>query len=233
MRTGKLAAANKELEAFSYSVAHDLRAPLRGITGFSQVLIEEHAGNLGPEGVGYLQRVRKAAGRMAQLVDDLLELSRVAQRELLRQPVDLSRLARTVTAALQAAEPHRVVELAIQDGVAGDGDERLLQIALENLIGNAWKFTSKTASARIEFGVLKSAAAPTYFVRDNGVGFPMQGAHKLFGAFQRLHPTSEFEGTGIGLALVQRIIHRHGGRIWADSAPGQLTTFSFALAGVA
>lgn len=232
-RTGQLAAANKELEAFSYSVAHDLRAPLRGITGFSQVLIEEHAGNLGPEGVGHLLRVRKAAGRMAQLVDDLLELSRVAQSELLRQPVDLSQLARTVTGALQHAHPDRSVELVIQDDVAGDGDERLLQIVLENLIGNAWKFTSKTASARIEFGVLKDAAAPIYFVRDNGAGFPMQYAHKLFGAFQRLHLASEFEGTGIGLALVQRIIHRHGGRIWADSAPGQPTAFSFALDGAA
>jgi PAS domain S-box-containing protein len=229
-RTAQLEAANRELEAFSYSVAHDLRAPLRGIAGFSQVLIEDHASNLGPEGVGHLHRVRKAAGSMAQLIEDLLELSHVARAELQRQPVDLSQLARSVNAALQCAHPDRIIELAIQDGVAGDGDERLLQIVLENLFGNAWKFSSKIPGARIEFGLVKNAAAPVYFVRDNGAGFPMQYAHQLFGAFQRLHKASEFEGTGIGLALVQRIIHRHGGQIWGDSSAGQ-TTFYFTLDG--
>jgi signal transduction histidine kinase len=154
---------------------------------------------------------------MAHLIDDLLELSRVAQTDLQRQPVDLSQLARIVSAGLARAHPHRIVELAIQDDAAGEGDERLLQIVLENLIGNAWKFTSKTASARIEFGVLGNAAAPIYFVRDNGAG---------------LHKASEFEGTGIGMVLVQRIIRRHGGRIWTDSSAGRTTTFYFTLDGL-
>lgn len=228
-RTQQLEAANKELEAFSYSVAHDLRSPLRGIDGFSQMLIEQHASNLGPEGVEQLFRVRQAAQRMATLIDDLLQLARVARTTLQRRPVDLSQLAHTVTARLRRAHTGRAIEVAIQDGLVVEGDERLLQVVLENLIGNAWKFTSKVAHARIEVGARAQDAARVHFVRDNGAGFSMQYADRLFGTFQRLHSDSEFEGTGVGLAIVQRIILRHGGQIWAESAVDQGTTLSFVL----
>ena len=228
-RTRQLEAANKELEAFSYSVAHNLRSPLRGIDGFSQLLIEEHARNLGPAGVEHLCRVRRAAQHMATLIDDLLQLARVARMDLERRPVDLSQLARTVTAGLRNAHPRREIEVAIQDGMVVEGDERLLQVVLENLIGNAWKFTSKVARATIEVGAMDQDAVRIHFVRDNGAGFSMQHADKLFGTFQRLHADSEFEGTGIGLAIVQRIIVRHGGQIWAEGAVGEGATFSFVV----
>jgi PAS domain S-box-containing protein len=228
-RTEQLEAANRELEAFSYSVAHDLRAPLRGIDGFSQALIEDHAANLGPEGVEQLRRVREATLRMRQLIDDLLQLSRIAAIDLQLRRVDLSCLARTVTETLRRAYPGRVVEVQIQSDLVIDGDERLLQIVLENLIGNSWKFTSKTACARIELGAVDQDATRAYFVRDNGAGFNMKCAHKLFGAFQRFHAASEFEGNGVGLAIVQRIIHRHGGRIWAESAVARGSTFYFVV----
>lgn len=228
-RTLQLEAANKELEAFSYSVAHDLRAPLRGIDGFSQALVEDHAHNLGPEGVEHLRRVRSAAQRMAQLIDDLLRLSRVAKSDFRRQSVDLSRLARTVMAELYDAHPARSVEVMIQDNLSVDGDGRLLRIVLENLLGNAWKFTSRTLGAKIELGSIESDGVRVFFVRDNGAGFDMEHSHKLFGAFQRLHAASEFEGTGVGLAVVQRIISRHAGRIWAESAVGHGTTFYFVV----
>jgi light-regulated signal transduction histidine kinase (bacteriophytochrome) len=228
-RTQQLEAANKELEAFSYSVAHDLRAPLRGIDGFSQALVEDHAAALGPAGLEQLGRVRHATQRMSQIIDDLLRLSRVAQREFHRQPVDLSRLARRVASELQSAHRDRNVAVVIQDNLIVEGDENLLQIVLENLLGNAWKFTAKAAHAAIEVGAFERDAQRIYFVRDNGAGFNMEYAHKLFGAFQRFHAASEFEGTGVGLAIVQRIINRHGGRIWAQSAVGQGTTFHFVL----
>jgi PAS domain S-box-containing protein len=228
-RTQQLEAANQELEAFSYSVAHDLRAPLRSIDGFSQALIEDHAASLGPDGLDQLGRVRGATQRMAQLIDDLLRLSRVAKSEFHRQPVDLSRLSQLVTSELQLAHPDRDVAVAIQDDLIVEGDEKLLRIVFENLIGNAWKFTSKVARAAIEVGAFEKDAQRVYFVRDNGAGFSMKYAHKLFGAFQRLHTASEFEGTGVGLAIVQRIINRHEGRIWAQSTIGQGTTFYFVL----
>jgi signal transduction histidine kinase len=228
-RTAQLEAANTELEAFSYSVAHDLRAPLRGIDGFSQVLIEDHAANLGPEGLAHLVRVRTATKRMARLIDDLLRLGRAAGLDLGRDTFDLSRVARSVAEQLQLADPGRSVELVIRDDLVVEADERLLQVVLENLIGNAWKFTAKAAAGRIEFGMVEQAAGRAYFVRDNGAGFDLARAHKLFGAFQRFHVASEYEGTGVGLALVQRIIHRHGGQIWAESAVGAGATFYFAL----
>jgi PAS domain S-box-containing protein len=228
-RTAQLEAANKELEAFSYSVAHDLRAPLRGIDGFSQALIEDHAVNLGADGVQQLRFVREATGRMAQLIDDLLRLARVARSELQRQRVDLSRAAGEITVELRRAHPGRTVELVIPDGVFVEGDERLLRIVLDNLLNNAWKFTSKTEHARIELGAFDNDAAHVVFVRDNGAGFDMLRARKLFTAFHRLHPPTEFEGTGVGLAIVQRIIHRHGGRIWAEASVGDGATFYFIL----
>jgi PAS domain S-box-containing protein len=226
-RTGQLEAANKELEAFSYSVAHDLRGPLRGIDGFSQALIEEHADNLGPAGLEHLHRVRSAVHRMAQLIDDLLRLSRVAKRDFQRVTVDMSALAKQVVADLRAAHPDRQIDIVIQDSVIVQGDEHLLQIALENLIGNAWKFTGKTPHAKIEFGAFRENGKQICFVRDNGAGFNMEHTHQLFGAFQRLHADREFEGNGIGLAIVQRVVNRHGGSIWAASSPGKGTTFSF------
>jgi PAS domain S-box-containing protein len=229
-RTAQLELANRELESFSYSVAHDLRAPLRGIDRFSQALIEDHAASLSPEGLAHLRRVRSATARMAQLIDDLLGLARVANSDFSTQTVDLSKIARTVSLELRAGHAERPVVFDIQDGISVTGDERLLRIVLDNLIGNAWKFTSKTAGARIEFGrVEREEEGPALFVRDNGSGFNMQYADRLFGAFQRLHASSEFEGNGVGLAIVQRIIHRHGGRIWAESSVGHGATFYFAV----
>ena len=228
-RTQQLETANKELETFSYSVAHDLRAPLRGIDGFSQALVEDHAANLDTQALEHLRHVRGAARRMGQLIDDLLRLSRVAKSDFCRTKVNLSRLARVVEAELQSTPGERSVEFAIQEDAFVDGDERLLQIALENLIRNAWKFTSKTPHAKIEFGCFEKEGLPTCFIRDNGVGFDLKYAERLFGPFQRLHSAEEFEGTGIGLAIVQRIIHRHGGRIWPESAVDRGATFFFTV----
>ncbi|MBI4498822.1 MAG: GAF domain-containing protein [Chloroflexi bacterium] len=228
-RTAALEAANKELEAFAYSVSHDLRAPLRTIDGFSQALLEDYTDVVGDEGKDYLQRVRNASQHMARLIDDLLMLSRVTRSELHREPVDLSALARSIVAEFQERQPKRRVTVTVADGLAAEGDARLLRVALENLLGNAWKFTSKRADARIEFGVTRQDTTPVYYVRDNGVGFDMAYADKLFGAFQRLHSPTEFEGSGIGLATVQRVVRRHGGRIWADAAVNQGATFSFTL----
>jgi PAS domain S-box-containing protein len=228
-RTQQLEAANKELEAFSYSVAHDLRGPLRGIDGFSQALLEDHSASLGPEGLAHLGRVRTSARRMSQLIDDLLRLSRVAQSEFHPQSVDLSNLARLVASELQVTHADRNVVFTIQDGLTAQGDDKLLSIMLQNLFGNAWKFTAKTAQPEMEFGAFDKDGDQGYFVRDNGAGFSMAYAHKLFGAFQRLHAATEFEGTGVGLAIVQRVVNRHGGRIWAESAVGQGATFFFTL----
>jgi light-regulated signal transduction histidine kinase (bacteriophytochrome) len=210
-------------------VSHDLRAPLRSIEGFSQALLEDYGTALDEQGRDYLQRVSNGAARMSELIDDLLALSRVSRSEMLRGPVDLSALATTVAQTLQARTPQRPVSVEIAPGLSAEGDVRLLQIALENLLGNAWKFTRKQPQPRIEFGVTEQDGMSVYFVRDNGAGFDMQYVDKLFGVFQRLHRAEEFEGTGIGLATVHRIIARHGGRVWAEAALNQGATFYFTL----
>ncbi len=227
----KLAGTNKELESFSYSVSHDLRAPLRTIDGFSRILLEDYAEDLGEEAHDYLGRVRAASVHMGHLIDDLLNLSRVTRSPLRREPVDLSVLASGIAKELQNSQPEREVEFVIEEGVTAWGDARLLLVALENLLGNACKFTSKTPGGRIEFGV-EQGPGGAYYVRDNGAGFDMNYAGKLFGAFQRLHGSGEFEGTGIGLATVQRIIHRHGGRVWAEGEVGRGAVFYFTLGGM-
>ena len=228
--TAELQRANKELEAFSYSVSHDLRAPLRSIDGFSQALLEDSAERLDEQGKEYLTRIRGATQRMAQLIDALLDLSRITRAELQREGLDLSAMARTVAADLQRQDPMRQVTFVIADNLPAIGDPRLLRVVLENLLDNAWKFTARQPQVYIEVGrFMPPEGTPTFFVRDNGAGFDMAYADKLFGAFQRLHRQGEFLGTGIGLATVQRIIHRHGGRIWADGAIDQGATFYFTL----
>jgi light-regulated signal transduction histidine kinase (bacteriophytochrome) len=223
-------ASNKELEAFSYSVSHDLRAPLRGIDGFSQALLEDQADKLDEEGEGHLARIRAGAQRMGHLIDDMIKLSQVSRSEIQRTKVDLSRIARDVADDLRQVDPNRCVEIVIKDGLAADGDPKLLSVVLGNLIDNAWKFTAKQPQARIEFGLSDPVdGRPVYFVRDNGAGFDMTYANKLFGAFQRLHSMSDFPGTGIGLATVQRVIRRHGGRVWAEGAVGEGAVFFFTL----
>ena len=221
--------ANRELESFSYSVAHDLRTPLRAIDGFSLALAEDYGDRLDDEGRRYLVRVREAAQRMAELIDDLLTLSRVTRSELHRERVDLSALAYTVLSTLQRLEPARQVEVVITPGLVADADPQLVAIALDNLLGNAWKFTSKSSGARIELGQTTNDGTVAYFVRDNGAGFDMAYRDKLFGVFQRLHPETEYPGTGIGLATVARITQRHRGRIWANGLPGAGATFYFTL----
>jgi len=225
-RTAQLQAANKELEAFSYSVSHDLRAPLRHINGFSQALLEDYSEQLDAAGKGYLGQVRAASQEMAQLIDDVLELARVTRSEMRRELVDLTKLAHEVAAELQKRGPERNVAVDIEEGLTTQGDKRLLKIVLTNLIGNAWKFTSRQTDPQITFSTDGEA---TYVVRDNGAGFDMAFADKLFGAFQRLHTAGEFEGTGIGLATVQRIISRHGGRVWAKGAVDSGAAFFFNL----
>jgi len=228
-RTAQLNAFNHELEAFSYSVSHDLRAPLRSIDGFSKILLEDYADELDEEGNDYLKRVRAASQRMGQLIDDLLDLSRMTRSEMRRESVDLSDLAKSFAEELKRSQPERRVEFLIEGGLLVEGDKSLLRVVLENLLRNAWKFTGKQTHARIEFGASEQEDKRAYFVRDNGAGFDMAYADKLFGAFQRLHGGSEFEGTGIGLATVQRIIHRHGGRVWAEGRVGYGATFYFTL----
>jgi signal transduction histidine kinase len=225
----KLEAVNRELEAFSYSVSHDLRAPLRSIDGFSRILLEDYEGKLDEDGKDSLWRVRAAAQRMGMMIEDLLNLSRVSRGESRCTPVDLSGLAATVAGAIQQAEPKRSFEFVIAPDLRATGDAGLLQIVIENLFNNAAKFSSTRPDARIEFGLTTRDGQPAYFVHDNGVGFDMTYAHKLFGVFQRLHSVSEFPGTGIGLATVRRIIHRHGGEVGAHSEPGQGATFFFTL----
>lgn len=227
-----LTAANRELEAFSYSVSHDLRAPLRSVDGFSQALLEDCGERLGAEGQAHLRRIRAAAQHMGQLIDDLLKLARVTRADLNFEAIDLSAMAQTMLAKLTEAHPDRTVKWHVQPGLRAMGDARLLQIAMTNLLENAWKFTGKRPQAHIEFGARNGGGRPReYFVTDNGVGFDATYASKLFSAFQRLHHPSDFPGTGIGLATVQRIVARHGGRIRAEGAPGQGATFAFTLGG--
>ena len=228
-RTAELTTVNKELEAFAYSVSHDLRAPLRSIDGFSRILMEEYVDVLDTTGQSHLRRVQAATHRMGQLIDDLLQLSRVTRKEMLGEWVNLSEIVQAVAADLRASQPGRQVAFEIAESLPVRGDARLLRLALENLIENAWKFTEKQVNAKIEFGTSEFDGELAYFVRDNGAGFDMQYANKLFKAFQRLHSVTEFEGTGVGLATVQRIIHRHGGRVWAEGVVGQGATFYFTL----
>ncbi len=228
-RTAHLDAINRELEAFTYAVSHDLRAPLRAVYGFCRALAEDYGEELDQRANDYLDRVCHAAERMGQLIEDLLNLSRISRGELRREDVDLTTLAREVAAELQEREPKRSVQFVIAEGLAARGDPRLLRVVLENLLGNAWKFTANRPQARIEFGAQEKQGQRVFFVRDNGVGFDMAYAEKLFVPFQRLHSPSKFEGSGIGLATVQRIIHRHGGRIWAEGEPERGATFYFTL----
>lgn len=225
----QLQESNGELEAFSYSVAHDLRAPLRHIAGFSQILIEDHGAGLEQASRDLLARIGDGVRRMSELIDGLLTLSRAARAEPAREPVDLSIRARAIVSRLRQAEPNRDVIVDVAEAMNADGDPRLIDAVLENLIGNAWKFTSRTPHAHIEVGVDASNASRVYFVRDNGAGFDMSHAAKLFGVFQRLHTRDSFPGTGIGLATVQRIVRRHGGRIWAEGEIDRGATFYFTL----
>lgn len=228
----QLEAANKELESFSYSVSHDLRAPLRSIDGFSQALLEDYGQTLPPTGRNYLERVRAAAQRMAVLIDDLLALSRVTRTPLKPRFINLSGIAGEIANILRENEPQRDVKFTIMPDLMVEGDPRLIRIVFENLLGNAWKFTSKREHAFIEFGQKERTKERTFYVRDNGSGFNMAYADKLFGVFQRLHSESEYPGTGIGLATVHRIITIHGGRIWAESKEGSGATFYFTINGV-
>ncbi len=225
----KLAAVNKELEAFSYSVSHDLRAPLRSIGGFSQVLLDDYADKLDEQGKDNLQRVHSASQRMSQLIDDILNLSRIGRCEMKHQKVNLSALAETIAAELKKSQPERPVEFIIAKDLTASGDTGLLQVLLENLLGNAWKFTGQHPKAKIEFGTSQVDGKETFFIRDDGVGFDMAYLDKLFGVFQRLHSQEEYPGTGVGLATVQRIVHRHGGQVWAEGKVGEGATFYFTL----
>jgi PAS domain S-box-containing protein len=229
-RTAQLEAANREMEAFSYSVSHDLRAPLRALDGFSDELLRSYSGKvLDDRGQHYLRRLRSGTQRMGQLIDDMLLLSRLNRGELKREPVDLTALAGAVATELAEREPDRNVAVEIQPGLSTVGDAALLRVALENLLGNAWKFTAKVTAPIVMVGRTAAADGSAFFVRDNGAGFDMAHADKLFGAFQRLHQEREFPGNGVGLAIVQRAINRHGGRVWGQGCPGAGATFYFTL----
>jgi PAS domain S-box-containing protein len=227
-RTAELEASTRELDAFAYSVSHDLRAPLRSLAGFSEVLQEDYADALDEVGRGYLQRIEANAARMARMIDDLLDLSRATRVELRRQEVDLTAVAHDVITELCEIDPLREIEVSVADGLTAQGDPHLIRLVLRNLLGNAWKFTARRQPA-----VVQVAAAGTggrvFVVRDNGAGFDMRYAAKLFDPFQRLHASSDFEGTGIGLAIVHRIVQRHGGRIWAEGEPDRGAAFFFTL----
>jgi light-regulated signal transduction histidine kinase (bacteriophytochrome) len=228
-RATQLEATNNELEAFSYSVSHDLRAPLRSIDGFSQALLEDYEDRLDAPGQDHLRRVRAATQRMGHLIDDMLALSRVTRAEMSHANIDLSALAGSVAADLRLANPDRTVEFVVESGHTACCDARLIKIVLENLLGNAWKFTSRHAEAHVEFGARQIDGEQVYFVRDDGAGFDNRYTEKLFLAFQRLHAMNEFSGTGVGLATVARIVHRHNGRVWAEGAVEEGATFYFTL----
>jgi signal transduction histidine kinase len=232
-RVQELDAVNKELEAFSYSVSHDLRAPLTRIAGFSQALEEAYGDQFDDIGRQYLERVNSSARRMCQLVDDLLNFSRITRIDMRREPVDLTAMARNIAAELEGRDNERRIQFDIADGLQAVGDPALLRSTLLNLLENAWKFTGKREDGCIEVGDRMDDGKRVFFVRDNGAGFDPELAYKLFNPFQRLHSSSEFEGTGIGLATVDRIIRRHGGHIWANGEVGRGATFSFTLPGEA
>jgi light-regulated signal transduction histidine kinase (bacteriophytochrome) len=228
-RAAELEVANNELEAFSHSVSHDLRAPLRQINGYVSILEEDCADRLDGDARRYLQQLRASTTRMSELIDDMLHLSRVTRAELMLESTDLSTIAGEVVNDLRRSQPERMIEVHVQPGIRAQCDSRLIRIALENLLGNAWKFTGKRPDPCIEFGVIDRAGTPTYFVRDNGAGFDMAYADSLFSPFRRLHTEEEFPGTGIGLATVQRIVHRHGGRLSVQAEVGKGAEFFFTL----
>jgi light-regulated signal transduction histidine kinase (bacteriophytochrome) len=230
-RTAELESANKELEAFSYSVSHDLRSPLRTVDGFSQAVLEDYGPQIPVEGRRYLQTIRDGAQRMGVLIDDLLTFSRLSRLPLHKQGVDMAKMARATFAELDSDKEGRKIELKIGELPRVHGDPALLKQVWVNLLSNAMKYTRKREAAIIEVGSKRENGAVICFVADNGTGFDMQYAHKLFGVFQRLHRTDEFEGTGVGLAIVQRVIHRHGGRVWAEATEGKGATFYFTLEG--
>ena len=230
-RTAELEASARELDAFSYSVSHDLRAPLRSLHGFSQAILDDYGNLLDDVGRGYLNRLQVNVQRMGQMIDDLLDLSRATRADLARESVDLSGLAREIMSDLAAADPDRTVKSLIADDLTALGDRALLRMVLQNLLANAWKYTARLPVASIEFGLLDHNGERAFFVRDDGAGFDTKYADKLFVAFQRLHPAAEFEGNGIGLAIVQRIVRRHGGRVSAESELGHGATFYFTVAG--
>ncbi|HET7624272.1 MAG TPA: ATP-binding protein [Verrucomicrobiae bacterium] len=229
-RTAQLESTNRELEAFCYSVSHDLRAPLRAVRGFSEVLTEQYAEQLDSRGKDFLRRVTDASLQMDNLVEDLLRLSRVSRGEIQNQEIHLSPIAEDILLGLKQAEPSRNVEIFIAPDLRAKGDARLTRLVLDNLLRNAWKFTGKRERARIEFGRSEEPSA-AFFVRDNGVGFDMAYVNRLFGVFQRLHSPAEFPGSGVGLAIVQRVINRHGGRVWAEGAVDSGATIYFTLPG--
>jgi PAS domain S-box-containing protein len=231
-RTRDLASANKELESFSYSVSHDLRAPLRSLEGFTRILMLDYAGKVVDDrALELMRRMTASVARMGQLIEDLLKLSQVTRTVIHPQELDLTAMATTILDDLRARDPERVAEMHVEPGMTAVADPGLLRAVLENLLGNAWKFSGKMAAARIAVGVTRTAESDTtYFIQDNGAGFDMEFADQLFAPFQRLHRATEFEGTGVGLATVQRVIHRHGGRIWAESSPGKGAKFFFTLA---
>jgi light-regulated signal transduction histidine kinase (bacteriophytochrome) len=228
-RTKQLEVANKELEAFSYSVSHDLRAPLRSIDGFSVALLEDYTDKLDEQGKDFLQRVRAASQHMEHLIDDIINLSRVMRSDMQRTSVNLSSIAQSISSELGNTQPDRKVAFIISPDLVVQADRNLMMIAMENLLENAWKFTSKHETAKIEVGAMIREGQKVYFVRDDGDGFDMTFADKLFGAFQRMHSAADFKGTGIGLATVRRIIHRHGGQIWAEADKGKGATFYFTI----
>ena len=228
-RTQQLEALNRELEAFSYSAAHDLRAPLVAISGFSRALQEDYSDVLEEQGKDYLNRISAAGQRMTQLIEDLLKLSRLSSSDLIRERVDMSRIAGEVASELGNSAPGKNAEIHIPDGIVADCDARLMRVVLENLFGNAWKYTAEADRPRIEFGARQHDGRTVYFVSDNGAGFDMVYADKLFSPFHRLHSAERFPGSGVGLATVRRIIHRHGGRIWAEGAPNKGATIYFTL----
>lgn len=228
-RNAELEASNKELEAFAHSISHDLRGPLRSIDGFSRILLDDYGDKLDDTGKDYLRRVRASSLKMAELMDDLLALSRIIRKDLDIATIDLSEIGRDISRRLRESDPDRNSDFIIADGIRVSGDYNLLRIAMENLLDNAWKFTSTRRSARIEFGITKKEGETVYFVRDNGVGFDMDYVDKLFQPFQRLHAENEFSGTGIGLATIYRIIRRFGGTVRAEGEAGKGATFYFTL----